>query len=514
MSDAEKDLVKWLSPRHGNDVIGDVWTGSIDHPFAAPGVSQLGPEGLLYHLDHPDTGDVKGQPCAHRGKDMPHFFDYCPFCGVSLKGNSLQGVWLPPYGWAPFNGVPKSERYHPRALKNPPAAGLIIPGSGPLRFWILPLMGGDGSSPSYLFAYRPQTGQIYWLADFTAQELSPCNLVGEKEDIKALRGNPLGSARSWSVVWANDYLFLATASGLLRLQMLEEGTIQVKKLFDGKCLATPGLGLDGQIYFPGIDEGGMVGVAHMDPTDAEPSHEWCGWRESKQPSPELFKNVSAPVGMDGGDINWVARNGVLVLEGDEAHWVEAVKEFRLIPRAYPWLDRAEIRFCAQHNEGEFKYYAKAMLTSGSEHGNRITFPYPSSGDGQWFVDGYGAEYNKSEPANTDSPPQSWVVGSWEAEISERVSLHHILLAKFDSQVAPTRLFEGQGDVTVVGFSISNDKASDLLPDRLTGVVIAMPIDTLIVPISANLLMVYGGDQSPDTFLVDLKKSRFRRGGDV
>lgn len=508
MSDVEKDMGTWPNSK----VEKDVWTGSIDRDFSPPlSISDLGPDGLLYRLEHPETGLVGGHPCQHRGKEMPYFFEYCPFCGEDLKGDILQGVWLPPYGWAPFSGVPKSKRYHPHPLKNPPRDGLTVPGNGPLRLWILPLADGNDESPSYLFAYRPKMGQIYWLPDLDSEELSPCKLEGEREDLKALRNDPLGSARNWSVVWANDHLFFATGSGLLQLRMLERGKIQIKKVFDGTCLATPGMGFDGKIYFPAIDTAGKVGIAHVDPTDTGSSSGWCAWRENNQPSAALFKDVSAPVGTDGGDMHWIVPGGVIVLEGDEGRWVKAAEGFRLIPQAYPCLDNAGIRFCARYNEGEFQYYDEPALALGNGEGVRIAFPYPSGGDGQWFADGYGAEYNKSEPSNSDSPPQVWTIGAWEAEVARQNLLRHIMLATFDSQVTQRLAFEGQGNATIIGLSVSNDKVPGLLPDNFNRTTIAMPIDTILIPIDADAIVVYGGDQSPGVFVFSLKNSRFNQG---
>ncbi len=495
MSDVEKDMGAWPNPK----VEKDVWTGSIDRDFSPPSINDLSPDGLLYRLEHPETGSLDGHPCQHRGKEMPSFFQCCPFCGEVLRDKDLQGVWLPPYGWAPFSGVPKSRRYHPRPLRNPPRDGLTVPGDGPLRFWILPLADGNDESPSYLFAYRPKNGQIYWLPDLGLQELSPCQVDG---DIEALRSNPMGSARNWSVVWTNDHLFFTTESGLLRLRMLEEGSIQVKKVFDGTCLAAPGMGSDGKIYFPAVDDAGKAGIAYVNPKDAAQPPGWCKWSGDGRPSLEEFKDASAPVGTDGGDMHWIVRSGVIVLERDKGRWVRAANGLELVPRAYPRLESSGIQFYAKAETGEVTYCNfPAWVVAADES---CVFTYPSGGDGQWFVNGLIAKYDSSSFEPHFGTIQSWPLGSWEVKAAGGKLVKYMLLARFNPEIASVANFFDSSDVTKVvayDLSIADRPAGGRRIEIIGPEAVGLPWDTLVIPIGTDTVMLYKGDMSASISLI-------------
>ncbi len=505
MSDSAAESNDWPSPTNSKVM----WKGGPESRFESD--SKLGgePQDILYRLCHPQTDDT---PCWHQGKDLPYFFEYCPYCRVELRASTSRGVWLPPFGWAPFNGVSKSGRYHPRSLKNRPS-GWSIPGNGPLRFWILPLASSENGGDSYVFAYRPSTGQIYWLPDLQKdREFSACTLEGERDAIRSLRGEPLGSARSWSVVWSNDHLFIGTKSGLLLLDMVAEGKIQVKKVFDGACLSSPAMAGDGQVYFLADRADGAVSIAtlHLDDMD---SIQWCDWWENV-PALEDLSEISAPVGVEGGDVHWVCRRGVIVLEGDQGRWISAKPGVHLETRVQPWFSGTEMRVYGREKNKEFVYYALSALTSGATDGDsyKSALPYHSGSDTQWFVNGQSARHQHPDFDGNMEKMDLWPVGSWEAEIEGGKGVAHILMARFTSDVPLLRMFgraEGYDkDVTVTELTVSNNQTSAIHPHGNELVKLRMPLDTLIIPVGAESILIYKGDTDPGISVLDLSRSSF------
>jgi hypothetical protein len=196
---------------------------------------------LLYDLRHPQN------KCWHSGKSVPPFFNNCPYCGIELRESTPRGVWLPPFGWSPFCGINADDVYFPTSLKYNEIKELQEPGgSGPLRFWIAPISGKGFDAPANLYAYRPKTGMIFYMQEISqGPGFKECQCQGETD---ALRGDPVGSARSWAPVWASDHLVMSTRNGLLALRIHAPGQISVHKIMDLPCLASPAVGVDGNVY--------------------------------------------------------------------------------------------------------------------------------------------------------------------------------------------------------------------------------------------------------------------------
>ncbi len=513
MPDTADDSYDWSSPKNSKVI----WKGGPESDFES--TSKLGgePRSILYRLRHPQT------TCWHSGKDLPYFFENCPYCGLQLKADTPKGVWLPPFGWAPFNGVSKSERYHPSSLKNKPGAW-SVPGDGPLRFWILPLAGSENGEDSRVFAYRLRSGSIYWLRDPQQDEFSKCTLEGEKDALRCLRGEPLGPARSWSVVWSNDHLSVATKNGLLALDMIAEGKIQVKKVFDGPCLSSPAMGPDGQVYFLADRGDGVVGIATLN-VDVMGSIQWCDWLEGVSPVLDDLSEISAPVGMEGGDVHWICRRGVVVLEGDQGRWILAESGIHLETRVQPWSSATEMLVYGRkgsRSDAEFLYYTLSALTSGrdSAESRMPALPYPSGSGRQWFVNGEFASYQRPDFGGNMEKMDLWPIGSWEAEIAGGEVVAHILMARFNTSISLPRLFgrvEGNNmGVSVTQLTVKNDhvQASEIQLDsnelEKFGSNLKMPLDTLVIPVGSEFVLVYKGDADPDISVLDLGRLTFNR----
>ncbi|MBU2839375.1 hypothetical protein HF670_07320 [Acidithiobacillus thiooxidans] len=504
MPDTAEGSYEWPSSENSQVI----WKGGPESAFES--ASKLGgePRAILYRLRHPQT------TCWHSGKDLPYFFENCPYCGLQLKADAPKGKWLPPFGWAPFNGVPKSKRYHPSCLKNKPGEW-SIPGDGPLRFWILPFAGSENSGDSYLFAYRLKSGYIYWL-DPKQDEFSECTLEGEKDALQCLRGEPLGPARSWSVVWFKDHLFVATRNGLLILDMIAEGKIQVKKVFNGPCLSSPAMARVGQIYFLADRGDGAVSIAtlHVDDMD---SIQWCDWLEGNSPGPDDLSEISAPVGIEGGDVHWICRRGVVVLEGDQGHWVLAASGIHLETRVQPWSNATGMLVYGRNgsrSNAEFLYYTLSALTSGRD-GDEVSMsalPYPSGSDTQWFVNGQSARYQHPDLDGNMEKTDLWPVGAWEAEVGEAKWVAHILVARFAEHVPKARMFgraeDYDKDVRVTELTVSNNQTSAIHPHGNVLMKLRMPLDTLTIHIGAESILIYKGDTDPSIYVLDLGRSRF------
>lgn len=499
MTDNSSKPNDWPSPKDPKVVR----LGGLESDFRSrPGAGSEAQD-KLYRLCHPKTD------CWHQDKDLPYFFKYCPYCGVELRVSALTGVWLPPFGWAPFNGIDKLDGYRPRALKTDPGV-LSIPGNGPLRFWILPVASSGNGGASYVFAYRPSTGQVYWLSNLQKdQEFSACTLEGERDAIRSLRSEPMGSARAWSVVWSAGHLFIGTKSGILILDMVIEGKIQVKKVFDGDCFSAPAMAGDGRVYFLADSGNGAVRFAALNPNDMD-SIQWCDWKEAP-PSREELSDISAPVGVEGGDVHWICRHGVVILEGDQGRWIAAKPGIDLETRVQPWFRDAEMRIYGREKNKAFVYYALSALTSGATDGDsdKSALPYHSGGGAQWFVNGQSVRYQHPDFDGTMEKLDLWPIGSWEAEVEGGENVAHILMARFTSDVPPLRMFGrsdgADKDATVSEWKVSNSQLSALHSrDKLMK--LRMPLDTLIVPIGATSLLIYKGDADPSISVLDLSRA--------
>jgi hypothetical protein len=293
--------------------------------------------------------------------------------------------------------------------------------------------------------------------------------------------------------------------------MVTEGKIQVKKVFDGDCFSAPAMAGDGRVYFLADPGNGAVSIAALRPNDMD-SIQWCDWEEGN-PSREELSDISAPVGVEGGDVHWICRHGVVILEGDQGRWIAAKPGVALETRVQPWFSGAEMRLYGREKNKEFVYYALSALTSGAtdEDSYKSALPYHSGGDAQWFVNGQSVRYQRPDFDGTMEKLDLWPIGSWEAEVEGGEGVAHILMAKFTSDVPPLRMFGradgADKDATVSELTVSNNQSSAIHPgdgDKL--VKLRMPLDTFVIPVGATSILIYKGDADPGISVLDLSRS--------
>ena len=494
MSDGAVNSKDWPSPSNP----GVLWTGGKEELFQSSTKPGIEPKSLLYRLVHsPNTG------CYHQDKELPYYFNVCPYCGVELRSPSLSGIWLPPFGWSPFNGLSRTQQYKPLPVQSE-LENINVPGNGSLRFWILPLSETVSSEKSYLYAYRPNTGQIYYLPNLNNREdFTVCSLEGEKEHIRSLRSAPLGPARSWSVVWSHGHLFVGTQNGLLILDFIQEGVVKGQSIFTGKCLSAPALATNGLVYFLADREDGRVSIAEIDPAATE-TVQWREWKGSEPKGGDLIE-VSTPFGVEGGDVHWVTPSGVIALEDDQGRWIPAKSGLALETRIHPWLSGLEMRVYGREKNKEFLSFLLSSITNGvrDADSDQSALPYPSAGAAQWFYNGQSVRYHNSAFSDTTIDNRDlWPLGSWQAEIENGDVIAHILTARFTANLTLPQVLgrseNPESDITISALTISNNKAAAINPGGDFGTMkLKMPLDVVIVPVGAETLLIYYGDTNPN-----------------
>ncbi len=482
------------------------WIGGEQQAFVPSdperaGVADPDLRELLYDLKHPPHPD-----CFHAGHSLPPFFEYCPYCGSDLHPVSLSGIWLPPFGWSPFSGLEKTKIFHPqpvKGLREWPQPG----GTGPLRFWICP-QSGEGSA---IYAYRPNQGTIFRYDPRQDSEFKKCHLGGEADAVAALRGEVVGSARSWSPVWFAEQLLFASQGGLLALTFETSGKIVVRKLMGDRCVASPAV-TDGTVIVPALREDGPV-IARVNGNLAL-EKECCVWQGEEIPSPSaLMGPVSMPMGVLDGDIHWVFATGVLVAGSTSGRWLPAPTDLRLEPRRFAVMESTGLKVYAWETTND---QHAVQILSVTQNGlkkvsvddirDMYAFPDGGTANDQWFSNGKTIKHGTRDFSDLSVDElHYWSLGVWQASSSVSKTVPMLLSGYFENLSAWRAVGDARaGDSRLRGLALNpgNYKKRERV-DLDFSLNLSLPLDSIVLPMTAETVVLYGGDSSPEARPINL-----------
>lgn len=469
--------------------------------------SQLGLGDVLYDLRHPSSG------CKHSDAPMPPFFKTCPECGKPLRDEQFQGTWLPPFGWSPFCGLGKNKVYHPRSLRSP-FTWVEPDGDGPLRLWLCPQ--GVGLSSAW-YAYRPKLGALYSFDPLRSGSFERVKIEGDGDAQQALRGSPVGSARSWAPAWLAGRMIFATDSGLLALIFMEPGRVQVEKVLEGACVASPAVNAGESLLMVPVVRSGKIQIAVVKEVDeALHPQQTLEWTDGVSPEFGLSKSASAATGVIDGDAHWIFGNGVAVTEGSgAARWYAVGDEIVLEPRVSPDFRGGEPEVYGWYEDPikprSLKRYKLSQLIekTGKDVGDASKFlVFPSGGADRkfWYCNGDIADYDRTHLFTGDPDHlRNWPLGVLRLFSTLRNDgIPALLFGKFDKLSLSEMMPAGDGKtVSVLTCELRFGGEGVPRTHRLGGMPeLRMPLDTLMIPISAEMIVLYGGDSSPKTVTLD------------